>query len=120
MSFDSFDTSENEKDFSLTRYLEHLGFFQERDSDKRDNFIMEYIDPFAEVTYTVDLTIHYNLFYTYFSLPYMEILFKRKSESHLRFKGLAPLNFDDAMTIFNAVLPTKEYLDAKGIGEGKI
>jgi len=106
-----------DKNFNLIEYLKYKGFEIKRESDKRDILVLRhYFDSWAQESKEISVIVHYHYGCNTFMLNaglMMEVyMYKPGSESHeVLFKGLQPLNFDNAETLFEMVLPSRELLE---------
>ncbi len=99
--------------FILSEFVRQNGFSQTRDSDKRDAFEKTYFHPLSNKTYTAHITIHYNAGYSDYnncSVPLMEVDFKNEVETISVFNGIAPNKFDKAADLFEAIMPSIDFL----------
>jgi hypothetical protein len=104
--------------FDIAEYIRQTGFTQTRKSDKRDIFEKSYYHPFDKRTYTACVTLHYDAGYSDFnsnSIWLMTIEFVDPQGRGMAFNGIAPTTFDQAASIFELILPTKDYLARKEI-----
>lgn len=107
-----------DKKFHLIEYLKHKGFELKRESDKRDILILRnYYDSWIQENKEVSVIIHYNYGCNDFMINaglIMEIYMYPKNDKsdnyEVLYKGLKPLNFDDAETLFEMILPNEKLL----------
>ncbi len=107
-----------DKNFDLIAYLKYKGFEMKRGSDKRDTLVLRsYYDSWQQENKEVSVTIHYNYGCNRFMMNaglMMEVYMYPQNDTsnyyEVLYKGLQPLNFDDAETLFEMILPNEKLL----------
>ncbi len=106
-----------DKNFNLIEYLKYKGFEVKRESDNRDIFVMrDYYDSWQQKNKEVSVIVHYNYGCNSFMLNaglMMETYMyspNNTDEYEALYKGLQPLNFDQAEILFEMILPNEKLL----------
>jgi hypothetical protein len=102
--------------FDIAEFIRQNHFSQTREGDKRDIFEKDYFHPFENKHCKVCVTIHYDSGYSQFnsySIWLLTIELVSIEDRQVVFKGIAPSTFDEAASLFELILPTKEYLQRK-------